>query len=187
MLVIDTDCRGRCNSDSHTITKRPWHWHVQHWADPVLLTFHSALRKLNTEPSIGASHQISAHFGKAVLWELLIPFWSVNKHGGHRQFFLLIGRFLKQLFLWNRLAKWYEAMFVNGSGRNEQSHQRTFHRCFLLSFGSFGQTVSEEKNLKNQAIRNKNCLWQIFSSATALPNEPKLGRKHLWKVLYKDC
>ena len=38
------------------------------------------------------------------------------------------------------------AMFVNGSGRNEQSLQRTFHRCFLPSFGSFGNTVSEEKN-----------------------------------------
>jgi hypothetical protein len=28
-----------------------------------------------------------------------------------------------------------------------------------LSFGTFGQPVSEEKNLKNQPIRNKNRLW----------------------------
>jgi hypothetical protein len=52
------------------------------------------------------------------------------------------------------------AMFVNGSGQNVQSLERTAHRCFLLSFGSFGKTVSEEKNFKNQPIRNKSCLWQ---------------------------
>jgi hypothetical protein len=50
-------------------------------------------------------------------------------------------------------------MFVNGSGRNEQSLQRTFLRCFLSSFGSFGQAVSEEKMFLNRPIRNKNCLW----------------------------
>jgi hypothetical protein len=34
------------------------------------------------------------------------------------------------------------AMFVNGAGRNEHSLERTFHRCFPPSFGSFGQTVT---------------------------------------------
>ena len=44
------------------------------------------------------------------------------------------------------------AMFVNRSGRNEQ--------CFLPSFGSFGQAVSEEKIFRNRPIRNRNHLWQ---------------------------
>ena len=37
------------------------------------------------------------------------------------------------------------AMFVNGSGQYEQSLERTFHRCFLPIFTSFGWGVSEEK------------------------------------------
>ena len=41
------------------------------------------------------------------------------------------------------------ALFVNGSGQNVQSLERTAHRCFLPSFDSFGLTVSEENNFKN--------------------------------------
>jgi hypothetical protein len=37
------------------------------------------------------------------------------------------------------------AMFVNGSGPNMQSLERTFYRCFLPSFSSFGWGVLEEK------------------------------------------
>ena len=51
------------------------------------------------------------------------------------------------------------AMFVNRWGGNQQSVQRTFHRCFLPSFDSFGKVVSEENISRNRPIRNKNCLW----------------------------
>ena len=52
------------------------------------------------------------------------------------------------------------AMFVNRSRQNEQPLQRIFHRCFLLSLGSFGLAVSEEKIFRNRPIRKKNCLWR---------------------------
>jgi hypothetical protein len=88
------------------------------------------------------------------------------------------------------------AMFVNGSGRNEQSLQGTFQRCFLPSFGSFGNTVSEDlyrgpsidasyqvlvhlakwfqrrRFKKNRPIRNKNCLWWPF----LLMNRDKMSK-----------
>ena len=60
------------------------------------------------------------------------------------------------------------AMFVNRSGQNEQSLERTFHRCFLPSFSSFGWEVSEEK-IKMWKVngrrtpsdgKSSRCLWQ---------------------------
>jgi hypothetical protein len=59
-------------------------------------------------------------------------------------------------------------MFVNGSGRNEQPLQRTFHRCFLPSFGSFGQAVSEEKIFNNRQSEQANLVSDWFISKKKL-------------------
>jgi hypothetical protein len=37
------------------------------------------------------------------------------------------------------------AMFVNGSGQNDQSLERTFHRCFLPSFTSLAEGFQRRK------------------------------------------
>ena len=79
------------------------------------------MSNLYTGPSIDVQYQVSVH---------------------------LVKRFQRRRFFKSANQKQQlpvVAMFVNGSGQNEQCLQRTFHRCSIPSFGSFGHAVSEEK------------------------------------------
>ena len=55
-------------------------------------------------------------------------------------------------------------------------YKMTFHRCFLLSFRSFGHAVSEEKIFRNRPIRNKNPLWWPCLLMDMGQNEQSLQR-----------
>jgi hypothetical protein len=72
-------------------------------------------------PTIDASYQVSVHLAK----------WFQRR------------RFFRNQPIRNKKSP-MAAMFDDGSGQNEQSLERTFHRCFLPSFTSFGRAVSEK-------------------------------------------
>ena len=88
---------------------------------PYLLTNQDDMSTCYRKPSIDAFYQVSVHLAKRFQ---------------RRRFFFKLTNQKQELPV--------AAMFLNGSERNVQSLQRTFHICILPSFSSFGQVVSEK-------------------------------------------
>jgi hypothetical protein len=102
---------------------------------PCLLTDQNRMSNSHSGPSIDASYQVSVYLAKLCQSRRFFRNWPIRKKNCLWQPCLLTD--------WDKMSNLYK---------------RTFHRCFLPNFRSFGHAVSE-KIFRNRPIRNKNCLW----------------------------
>jgi hypothetical protein len=135
--------------------------HYMSFSARVLRLTRDEISTLYRGPAIDAAYQVSVHLAKRF----------------QRRFKKKLANQKQELPM--------AAIFVNGSGQNEHSLERTFHRCFLPSFTS--RFVNKHGRHRQILILIGWFLKKIFSSETDWPNESKLGKKHPWKVLYKEC
>jgi hypothetical protein len=93
---------------------------------------------------------------------MLISSRFSNKHGRHRQFFSLIGWSLKNILLWNRLAKWTKAWL-------KASMEGFLCRLLILSRSVYKHGPPQTIIVSGWSI-SKN----MFSSDAAYPNEASM-------------
>ena len=69
-------------------------------------------------------------------------------------------RFFRNQPIRNKNGLWWPCLLTD-QGRNEQSSQRTFHRCLLPNFSSFGKAVSSEKIFQKSTSQKQE--WPVVA------------------------
>ena len=100
------------------------------------LTFHSALRKLNTEPTIGASYQISVHLATQFQRRKLF------RNRPNR----------------NKKCLWWPCLLTDQDYISILYRGPSIYASYQVSV-HLAKCFQRRIFFRNQPIRNKNCLW----------------------------
>ena len=142
---------GKAVSEEKIFRNRPIREKNCRW-QPYLLMDRDEMSNIYRGPPIDASYQVAVHSAKRFQRRRFYRNQPIRNKNCLWQPCLLTDR--DEMSNCNR---WHS---IDASYQVSVHLPIVIHRCFLPSFGSFAQTISEEKNLKNQPIRNKNRLWR---------------------------
>ena len=107
------------------------------WVEPVSLTFHSILRKRYTEPSIGASYQVSVHLATRFQMRRLFRNRPIS----------------------NKNCLWWPYLLTDRDEMNNLYTGPTKDASYQVSV-HLAKWFQRRRLKKNRPIRNKNCLWR---------------------------